>query len=123
MSAIQIITLCVDDLRAIVREEMLRASAGTSPGAAKELLSKRAAAKLLGVDRGTTLEELLRAGILKTVDIGGRPRILRSELARVLAEGFEVPKRGRHPRAPKRPRGSNALPDVEAMRRFDLSKL
>jgi len=33
----------------------------------KRLLSKRAAARLLGIDRGTTLEELIREGHLRMV--------------------------------------------------------
>ncbi len=39
------------------------------------LLSKRAAAKLLGVDRGTTLESMIADGQIATVKIGSRQKI------------------------------------------------
>ncbi len=91
-------------------------------GATKELLSKRAAAKLLGVDRATTLETLIRAGRIRTVDVGGGPRIPRAELERVLATGVEVPheKRRRAPRV-RRSEASSTNPDD--LRGLDLSKL
>jgi excisionase family DNA binding protein len=73
-----------------VREELCAALARVPRGGpTKELLSKRAVAKLLGVDRATTLETLIRAGRIRTVEVGGRPRIPRAELERVLVAGVE----------------------------------
>lgn len=55
---------------------------------APRLLSKRAAAKMLGVDRGTTLEGLIRDGALRLV----MGRIPLPEIEKLLAEGLPSPK-------------------------------
>ncbi len=68
------------------------------------LLSKKEAARLLGVDRATTLEDWLSAGRIKAVDLDGRVRIPRAEVERVINEGFPDvtgPQRLRTRRAPK----------------------
>lgn len=52
-----------------------------------ELLSKKEAARRLGVDRTTTLEKFIASGRLKTVEINGRVRIPRTEVERILSEG------------------------------------
>jgi excisionase family DNA binding protein len=52
----------------------------------REALSLRQAARVLGVDRGTTLAQLIRAGTIRTVTIGTQVRIARREIDRVLAE-------------------------------------
>ncbi len=54
--------------------------------AIKLLLSKREAAKRLGIDRGTTLEYLIETGRLRTVTIVGRVRIPVAELDRLCAD-------------------------------------
>ena len=53
------------------------------------LLSKRKAARLLGVGRGNTLEQLIREGHIRTVIVAGRVRIPREEVERVAREGTE----------------------------------
>ncbi len=54
----------------------------------KRLLSRRAAARLLGIDRGTTLEALVRDGHLRLV----AGKIPDTEVDRLLAEGLPQPK-------------------------------
>lgn len=53
-----------------------------------ELLSKKEAARRLGVDRATTLEGLIAAGDIKTVPFNGRVRIPLAEVERILNEGI-----------------------------------
>ncbi|WP_375757421.1 helix-turn-helix domain-containing protein [Corallococcus exercitus] len=53
-----------------------------------ELLSKKEAARRLGVDRATTLEQLIASGHIKTVPFNGRLRIPLAEVERVLNEGI-----------------------------------
>jgi excisionase family DNA binding protein len=68
------------------------------------LLSKKEAARLLGVDRATTLEDWLSTGRIKVVDLDGRIRIPRAEVERVINEGLPDatgPQRPRTRRAPK----------------------
>ena len=50
----------------------------------RELLSKRAAAKLLGIDRGSTLERLIRDGRVRLV----AGKIPANELDRLLTNGL-----------------------------------
>ena len=52
-----------------------------------ELLSKKEAARRLGVDRATTLEGLIASGNIKTVPFNGRVRIPLAEVERILSEG------------------------------------
>lgn len=61
------------------------------------LLSFRAAAKLLGVARGTTLQALIDSGQLPVVTVKGRRRIARAEVERLAASGFDghAPRRAR----------------------------
>lgn len=119
MSAVQIITASLDDLRQIVREELSRA--GTVANRGKELLSKRAAAAFLGVDRKTTLENLIQSGQIPTVSAGKQTRIVRSVLVELLENGFSSgPKRKlRHPRAHGSPSSCNSA----AIRAIDIGKL
>ena len=67
----------------------------------KRLLSKRAAAQLLGVDRGTTLEQLIHDGHVHLV----AGKIPDTEIDRLLAEGLPEPKQRarRGPPAPRSP--------------------
>lgn len=55
----------------------------------RALLSKREAARLLGVSRGRTLDSLIASGQVRVVRIGGRLRVPRAELERLQAEGVE----------------------------------
>ncbi len=65
----------------------------------RRLLSKRAAARLLGIDRGTTLERLVRDGHLRLV-MGKVPD---TEIERLLADGIpETKGRSRRQPAPAR---------------------
>jgi excisionase family DNA binding protein len=56
--------------------------------AGSELLSKKEAARRLGVDRATTLEELIASGNIKTVPFKDRVRIPVAEVERILNEGI-----------------------------------
>ncbi len=64
------------------------------------LLSKREAAKLLAIDRGATLDALIRSGALRAVRKNGRLAVPLTEVQRLGREGFDVHGRARrrHPR-------------------------
>jgi hypothetical protein len=55
--------------------------------ASSGLLSKKEAARRLGVDRATTLAQFTASGRIKTVDVNGHQRIPVSEIERILSEG------------------------------------
>jgi excisionase family DNA binding protein len=55
--------------------------------AERRLLSKREAARRLGIDRGTTLQDLIRSGEIRTVVLAGRVKIPASEIERLEAGG------------------------------------
>ncbi len=79
------------------------------PKEEKALLSLRAAAKLLGVARDSTLKELIVSGWLKTVDVNGRKKIPAAEVERLAHEGWELPQRSRRrPKIAKRGSGNPA---------------
>jgi hypothetical protein len=89
---------------------------GTAPPPPPRLLSKRAAAKLLGVDRGSTLGDLLATGNLRTVTLGGRPRIPLAEVERLAAEG--TTRTGRKPHRRRAPGGGEGeVGKILALRR------
>src|ERR1700687_2249859 len=70
------------DLRR-ARHEIMEAVRRRRPAKPEaRLLSKRAAARRLGVDRGTTLQTLIDRGELRTVSVAGRVRIPASEIER-----------------------------------------
>jgi excisionase family DNA binding protein len=81
-----------DVLRRLARgERLLRELLDRDLGAAAPgLLSKREAARRLGIDRGTTLEDLVRTGRLRTVLAltGKGIRVPSAEVARLLREGL-----------------------------------
>ncbi len=77
-------------LAALERLERKVDALGRSP---PKLLSRRAAARLLGVDRGSTLETLIREGKLRLV----AGRIPLSEIERLLADGLPARARQRRP--------------------------
>lgn len=52
----------------------------------KLLLSKREAAKRLGIDRATTLQQLIDSGRIRIVKIGSRVRIPATELDRLCTD-------------------------------------
>ena len=53
----------------------------------RRLLSKREAARRLGIDRGTTLQDLINRGEIRTVVLAGRAKIPASEIERIEAGG------------------------------------
>jgi len=80
------------------------------------LLSRRRAAKLLGVDRDETLGELLSTGNIRTVTVGGRTRIPLAEVQRLAAEG--TTRTGRKPHRKSRPAaGQDEVAKILALRR------
>ncbi len=91
--------------RAASRNEQLLPAPRPSPksGRKKLLLSKREAAKLLGIDRSSTLNELIARGLLKTVVVNARIKVTRAEVERLAAVGFDVslPAAGDQKRRPK----------------------
>ena len=86
------------------------------------LLSKRTAAQLLGVDRGTTFESLIRNGHLHLITVGGQARIARVELERLLEEGVPAtapaaPRARRH-----HPTGKELAEEIAAAGRADRER-
>lgn len=68
------------------------------------LLSKRQAAKMLGIGRCGTLEDLIREGKLRTVSLAGRIRIPLAEVHRLAQDGTEpVPRTKSAPKPPRKP--------------------
>jgi excisionase family DNA binding protein len=83
------ISLSRDAGEAILREiRSLKAQLANTRS--KRLLSKREAAKYLGVSRGRTLDVLIAAGRLRTVRIGGRLKIPLEEVERLATSGAHV---------------------------------
>ena len=73
---------------------------------AKRLLSLRAAARLLGVDRGATLHRWISAGAIRTVSVEDRLRIPMSEVQRIEREGISL-----RPPAPRTRRKKKSSPE------------
>lgn len=73
------------------------------------LLSKRQAAKLLGIGRDT-LAELIAGGHIRTTDVLGHTRVAMEECQRFAREGCG-PRSALTIRAAKVPRGRKALAD------------
>ena len=80
----------LDQMRVAVEQmaEQVRALATRLP--AQRALSKRQAARLLGVSRGRTLDQLIRDGTIRTVRVGTRSKIPMAELERLLVEGAQA---------------------------------
>lgn len=78
--------------------------------ASSGLLSKKAAASLLGVDRATTLEEWISTGRIKVVDLDGRVRIPRAEVERVINEGLPESTGPQRPRARRFSKAATSKP-------------
>lgn len=84
------------------------------------VLSRREAARLLGIDRGETLGELLSTGQLRTVPWGRGLRIPLEEVQRLARDGWR--KAGAKPRASKLQRRAGVC-DPAALRKLDLDSL
>jgi hypothetical protein len=74
-------------VRSVVREEIRAALAEARPATQKELISKRAAGRMLGVDRGKGLDALIAEGSISLVPFRGGYRVRLSDVERVIAEG------------------------------------
>lgn len=115
--------------RAVEVNRLLLARLGTGPGflalptptvsrvpgrwqrtTSAELLSKKSAARLLGVDRATTLEEWIATGRIKVVDLAGRVRIPRAEVERVINEGLPESTGPQRPKTQRSPRAATSIP-------------
>jgi excisionase family DNA binding protein len=81
-----------------------------TPSAPALALSYREAARLLRIDRGSTLIDLISAGRLKPVPWGGRRRIPLEQVQELARTGFTV--NGKPSRAVSRPRRSVPAPGV-----------
>jgi excisionase family DNA binding protein len=81
-----------DALRSAVgKDERERASSAMSKAGKKKLiLSKREAAKLLGVGRNQTLHDLIARGLLRTVVVNGQVKVPRADVERIAREGFDL---------------------------------
>ena len=84
-------------------------------------LSKRAAARLLGIDRGRRLNQLIRAGALRVIPWGRTVRIPLAEVERLAAEGFDA--KGASPKAPRLPRAKRGTVDPTALRKATVSEI
>ena len=82
------------------------------------LLSFRAAAKLLGIGRGDSLNALIKSGLIRPVMLLGKLKIPREQVEE-LARAGEPPIEIRSPPRPKK-RGSSASESVGSI---DLDKL
>lgn len=83
-------------------------------------LSRRQAARLLRVDRGATLDELVRRGLLREIPWGKGRRIPLEDVERLAREGFAA--EGARPR--RRPVSRRpGVCDPEALRRLDVETL
>lgn len=86
----------------------------------KLAVSKREAARLLGIDRGATLAALVRAGRLRLVPWGKTTRIPLTDVHRLVETGFTIS--GAPPRA-RRERGRARVGDPAAVRAIDIDSL
>lgn len=76
----------------------------------RQLLSLRAAAKQLGVDRTKVIAKLVREGRVRVVLVNNRPRIPASELVRIAQEGFSSATL--RPRPARRPLGTGSAASI-----------
>jgi hypothetical protein len=98
----------IDDVLAEVRELRRRVDELLRP--APKLLSRRAAARMLGVDRGTTLAGLIARGALRLVE----GKIPLPDVERLVTEGVPA-----EPRRAKRTQPQKEAPDAIAAIRID----
>lgn len=83
----------------------------------RALLSKREAARLLGVSRGRTLDALLASGQVRAVRIGGRLRVPITEIERLQADGLDGLAPTAH-RAGQRKQSASAINEALKRRGF-----
>jgi len=120
MTADATLSAVLDEVRGLRAEVVairssLAAKLAPSPPPPR-LLSQRQAAKMLGIDRGATLGDLLASGNLRTVTLGGRPRIPLVEVERLAAEG--TTRTGRKPhRKTAGAKGDTEVARILALRR------
>lgn len=84
------------------------------------VVSKREAARLLGIDRGATLAQLLDAGLLRVVPWGRGSRIPLVEVERLALKGYTLPTATPKARPGRKPA---RRADPEALRRLDVESL
>lgn len=108
-----------DALRsAVARDQKERTSRA---GKKKLILSKREAAKLLGVGRNQTLHDLIARGLLKTVVVNGQVKVPRADVERIAREGFDLDAPKAAPvRAPVKPSERGGQGVVTAIRKLKL---
>jgi hypothetical protein len=96
--------------------------AALAPRSMPELVSKRRAARLLGVNRDETLEELIRSGRLIPVYVRNRARIPLAQIRRLLEQGDAPPPAPVRPtRARRAPAGTPTVRGVgDAIRKIKL---
>jgi hypothetical protein len=83
-------------------------------------VSRRKAARLLRIDRGATLDQLVRRGLLREIPWGSGRRIPLEDVERLAREGFAA--EGTRPRrrtVSRRP----GVCDPDALRRLDFETL
>lgn len=83
-------------------------------------LSRRAAARLLGIDRGATLDQLVRRGLLRPVPWGAGERIPLEQVEQLARTGFTLEGKGRRRLAARAKPGAT---DPAALRRLDVESL
>jgi excisionase family DNA binding protein len=81
----------VSDLQTVLAElRAMREQLDRAVAPPPALLSKAAAAEMLGVSRNATMTELIRSGRLRTVTVGARVRIPLAEVERLTREGLDA---------------------------------
>jgi excisionase family DNA binding protein len=83
------------------------------------MVSHREAARLLGIDRGTTLKALIEAGQIRTVQANGRVRIPLEEVERIADQGYDL-SRSKPKRRKTRSKKAVALDVVDAINKIKL---
>jgi excisionase family DNA binding protein len=111
------LVLTDDDLEPLRREiaEIRALVSGRGP-ARREVVSKREAARMLGIDRGATLSALIADGHLRAVEIRGRACIPRADVERVIATGAP----GSTPAPKRRPGASGGAAALRSLALDDL---
>jgi hypothetical protein len=82
----------------------------------RRLLSKREAARRLGVDRNATLRDLIDRGEVRTVVFAGRVKIPASEIERIEQGGDRVVQPARAERVPQYPRDTKHGQAIRALK-------
>jgi excisionase family DNA binding protein len=100
----------LEDLRGAIERLVVKVSELSKLSSSPLALSRRQAARRLGVSRGRTLDLLIQEGVIRTVRIGSRIKIPLAEIERLLQEGAPnstppppMVRRTPAPRATRRP--------------------